>query len=420
LSTWRLLFGISIFWLALSVLFDGINGVLLPTRLLQLGNGDASATVLGFTTFVGLLAAALIQPIAGAFSDRRRGRWRRRPGVILGAAFALIGLLGFGGSSSLILLLAAYLLVQVAASVAQASQQGFIPDVVPAHQRGFASGWKSFMDFGGSLIGFAVIGVFLGSGDTEGAVVAVGVIVITACVLTLVLAVEPEAEARPETDRPSAAATVINAFRVDPQAHRSFLWLVASRFLFLLATYAIGRFLLFFVADRLGLGAEEAAARTSGLLVGLLLVTILAAPLAGWVADRLGRVPVMVAGSMLSAAGAVFLMGATNEAQIFGFGSAMSVGSATFAGASWALMADLVPRTEAARFFGLANLGNAGAAAGAGLFGPLIDASEHMAPGMGYPGLFAAAAVLFVASGFVAVRAGAPQTKEVRLESETG
>jgi hypothetical protein len=44
------------------------------------------------------------------------------------------------------------LLVQVAASVAQAAQQGFIPDVVPPERRGTASGLKGFMDVGGALL----------------------------------------------------------------------------------------------------------------------------------------------------------------------------------------------------------------------------------------------------------------------------
>src|SRR5215207_1920699 len=70
----RLLFGISIFWLALSVLFDGINTLVLPLQLGVLAGQNNQATLLGFLTFFGLLAGALIQPIAGSFSDQLQPR----------------------------------------------------------------------------------------------------------------------------------------------------------------------------------------------------------------------------------------------------------------------------------------------------------------------------------------------------------
>src|SRR5215210_6727120 len=78
----RLLLGISIFWLALSLLFDGLNTLVLPNQLLILagdrGNAMGKATVLGLLTFVGLLAGMIVQPMAGAWSDRMRPRWGRR------------------------------------------------------------------------------------------------------------------------------------------------------------------------------------------------------------------------------------------------------------------------------------------------------------------------------------------------------
>jgi MFS family permease len=76
----------------------------------------------------------------------------------------------------------------------------------------------------------------------------------------------------------------------------------------------------------------------------------------------------------------------------------MSLGSAAFAGGSWALLADVVPKQQSARFFGLANFSTAGAAATAGLFGPLIDWVDRLSPGMGFSALFILAAVSFLTS----------------------
>lgn len=74
----RLLFGISVFWLALSILFDGVNTLVLPLQLSLLFDQNSQATALGLLTFVGLLVGALIQPIAGAFSDRWHPRLGRK------------------------------------------------------------------------------------------------------------------------------------------------------------------------------------------------------------------------------------------------------------------------------------------------------------------------------------------------------
>ena len=84
------------------------------------------------------------------------------------------------------------------------------------------------------------------------------------------------------------------------------------------------------------------------------------------------------------------------------FGGLMALGSAAFAAANWALTADVVPPAEAARFFGLANFGTAGAAAAAGLFGPVVDWANAIGPGAGYGYtlLFVASAFVFIASAF--------------------
>src|SRR5215211_5375392 len=126
----RLTLGISIFWLALSMLFDGINTLILPLQLTQLNNQHSQATVLGLLTFIGLLAGALVQPIAGAFSDRLRPLLGRKGFIGIGVLLSLASLSLFVISHSLPALMIGYLVVQASASLAQAGQQGLIPDLV--------------------------------------------------------------------------------------------------------------------------------------------------------------------------------------------------------------------------------------------------------------------------------------------------
>lgn len=398
----RFMLGISLFWLALSMLFDGINTLVLPNQLTGLVGEGRQATLLGLLTFFGLLAGMLVQPLAGTISDRTRMRWGRSGIIGLGLIFILVSLAIFGLFRSLAGAILGYLAIQVTASIAQAGQQGFIPDLVSRQQRGVASGWKGFMDIGGAMLGFVVLGQLLGSGHTGLALAAIGLTLVVAYLVSVALAKEDWKAARPTQNEKAGsrpANALADAFRLDLRQNRSFAWLVLSRFLFLLGTYAVGRFLLYFVADRLGLEANQAAEEAGNLLALLALISILAAPPAGWAADRLGRIPLMLAGAVMSASGTLFLMAANTWLQILLFGSLLSLGSAAFASANWAMTADLSPSAESARFFGLANFGTAGAAAAAGLFGIVIDGANRLSPGWGYSALFLAATLASLAAG---------------------
>ncbi len=390
----RLLLGVSIFWLALSLLFDGFNTLVLPHFLLGTNSIWGKATALGLITFFGLLLGMLVQPIAGSFSDQVRPRRGRRGAIALGTALILAALVVTAVSRHLFVVIVGYMLLQAALSVAQAAQQGLIPDLVPINLRGTAAGLKGFMDVGGALLGFILLGELLEAGQPATAIAIMASVLVAACLLTLVLVREPVQR----TAAPPRRVTLADTFRVDPRAHRAFVRVVLARFLFLVGTYAVGRFFLFFVADLLGLDPGRATEQAGALLAALTLITILAAPLAGWGVDRFGHLPLMLAGAGLSALGVLLLTVAGTALHILLCGGLMAVGSAAFASANWALTADLVPPAEAARFFGIANIGTAGAAAAAGLFGPLIDWANNLAPGVGYVALFVAAALAFVAS----------------------
>ena len=407
----RLLTGISIFWLALSMLFDGINTLVLPFQLSKWTDTQSQATILGLLTFIGLTAGALVQPVAGAVSDRLRSLLGRKGMIGIGVLLSLISLTFFALVTSLIAITIAYIAVQVSANIAQAGQQGLLPDLVKEHRRGLASGLKGFMDIGGAMLGFLFLGQLLGSGQTALAVgVTASTLLITYLAATLLT---PEDKRGNQIVLPRRTGFK-QIFQIDPTKENAFVRLLIARFLFLLGIYATGRFLLFFVAERLGLEANQAAEQAGGLLAALALITVLASPIAGWLADRAGRLRLMVAGSALGGISALLLVWAGGFSQILLFGGLMSIGSAAFTGGSWALIADLAPKHESARYFGLANFSTAGAAACAGLFGPLIDWVESVAPGNGYSILFIGAALAFLASAMPVRNSLLSEVKNVR------
>jgi MFS family permease len=399
----RLLAGISVYWLSLSFLTDGLTTLVLPNDLERYA-GESKATALGVLTFVGLSAAMVVQPLAGALSDRIRGLGGRRGTIGLGLALTLpaLALYAVGGLAAVA---AGYVLTLCAASVSQAGQQGFIPDLVPRERRGLASGLKGFMDLAGATLGFVLLGQAVGAGGSRSGLLVIASVLVAGYLLTLALVREPRV--------PSAAPSprLRGTFRIDRREHRTFVLLVTARFLFLLGAYIVGRFFLFFVGDRLELDPARAAEQAGALLGALTLVTLLAGPAAGWLADRIGRSRVMSWGALLGAAGPVLLLWAREPWHILLFGSVMSLGTAFFTAANWASTADVVPPAEAGRFFGLANVGTMGAAAVAGLLGPLVDLGNRQEPGAGYGIALTAAALAALAALQVVRRLAAAERR---------
>ena len=88
------------YWVGLSFMWNGLHVIILPAVLLHFVPDAQKNTYLGLLTFTGLVIAALLQPVAGAWSDRWVSRWgRRRPLIVLGTVFDFVFLafLGWGG-----------------------------------------------------------------------------------------------------------------------------------------------------------------------------------------------------------------------------------------------------------------------------------------------------------------------------------
>lgn len=383
----RAVLGVSVGWIGISMIADGVPALLLPHQLLAAGVADA--TTLGLTTLVAIGVAALIQPFAGRWSDRV-GRF---PVIAAGGAVAV------GGLGLLLAPTTATIGCVVAlagVSIAQAGHQALLPDRIGRPWRGRAGGLKSAFDVAGAFVAFLLLAALVGSGAATLAALVLGAALLTGFGLAFMLL---------------ATAEPRRMARADPSGtgpHRSLLVLVAARFLFLLGIYVVGRFLLVFVAGRLGLGADEAGGQAGLALAVLALVTVVASLPSGWLADRLGRRPLMLAGGLLGAAGIGLMPAASSIEVVIGFGALMAIGSAAFGSASWAMLADITESAHSGRLLGLANAGTAGAAALAGAFGPIIDAA-------GFGPAFGVAAACTLTGGLLAWQLTEPDPQTATL-----
>jgi maltose/moltooligosaccharide transporter len=348
-----------------------VPSVLLPYDVLRDGGG---ASEIGLITLAAIGIAALIQPIAGTLSDRRG----RVPVIAAGVAIAALGLAVLAGGATAI----GTVVALAGVAIAQAAYQALMPDRVPAAGRGRASGAKGFFDVGAAL--------------AAGATGIASLVLMTGLAVSLVVGMVLVGSG-------ANASNGVGATPSEPtRLPISLVRLTIARFLFLLGIYAVGRFLLLFSADRLGLSPDAAAAETGAVLAVLALLTAVAALPSGWLGDRVGRRPLMLAGGAVAATGIAGLPLASSLASIVVMGSLMAIGSAAFGSGSWAALADASVGDQSGRRLGLANLGTAGAAAAAGLFGPLIDGADRLVPGTGFALAFGLAAIAVVAGTAVA------------------
>lgn len=389
----RTLFGVSVAWVGISMVADGVPALLVPHQIAASGR-DASE--LGMLTLVAIVLAAAIQPFAGAWSDRVG-----RPAAMgAGLVVAATGLALIVVPSAL---LAGTVLALVGVSVVQAGYQGLLPDRVPRGLRGRGAGAKGLFDVGGAFLAFAVLAGVLAAGETAVAASVLGAgLLVSIGIAAAVLGGRPRGTPAPRGDW-------LRRLR----APAGLTQLIVARFCFLLGIYAVGRFLLLFIAERQGITADAAAGEAGAALAFLTLVTAAAALPGGWLADRVGRPPLMLWGAAVAAIGIGSLPLAASTGLLLAFGALMALGSAAFGAGSWAMLADLSEGGDAGRLLGIANFGTAGAAAAAGLFGPVIDIANAMMAGTGYTVAFLLAAGATALGGLLAWRLGAPATPDL-------
>jgi len=379
---------ITIYGFALSALWSSLHSIVLPLRLLDLVPEAEKNTRLGLLTFTGLLLAMIIQPIAGAISDRSGFRWgRRRPYILIGSLIGILLLPGLGLFHSYIVLFLIYCLLQMTTNTAQGPYQAFIPDLVPQGRKGLASGVKSLLEIIGGIAVVRLIGYLMGNYTPgEGAfwlwlVLAVLAAVLLGAMLATIVTVK-EVPGRASAAKLPVWKILAHSFRLDARADRDFIIFLVSRLLIFMALATIQTFALFYLRDVIGLANPATA--TADLLIAAGIGMLLAVYPAGRLSDRSGLRPVVISSGLLGAGGVLVIFWASNYSMVIVGGAIIGVGTGAFMSSNWALATDLIPCGEGARYLGLTNVATAGGAALARLIGPVIDYFNRYDAWLGY------------------------------------
>jgi MFS family permease len=389
---------LSAFGFGITGLFLALDTVILPVLVLGIAPEHLKNTYLGVLGFSGLAMSAVAQVVIGGFSDHTHSRWGRRvPYLMAGCALACVGAVGIGLAHSYLALLGAWLFLQVALSIGYGPYQALIRDLVPVRRIGVASSLKVLSEASGGIGFVAVSGTFLGYQAIGGnaslwlwitlALLAGTLVMATAITSAAVRGGEKATETRdggwPRWQPPGSLKL--------PQIS----WLLMSRMLMVTAMTSFQTYGLFFLKDVVGLENPAQALGHMVLAVGATLV--LSVYPAGWLSDRIGRKPVVMAGALGAAISTAGILAAGTSTQVLIIGIVMGFSVGALLSAGWALVNDLGTTGREAQYMGVVALSTAGGALLAKALGPVVDLLNHASPGSGYTTLLIGCGVLLLA-----------------------
>ncbi|GAA4978399.1 MFS transporter [Kineococcus glutinatus] len=314
-------------------------------------------TVLSVVTGAQGLFTLLAFPVLGRLSDRTRSALgRRRPYLLLGAAAILAGAVLMVLADSTALLTLAGLVTTLGTGAVVMAVTSVVADQLPPDRRGPASAIVSLSTGLGALVGLG-IGQLVHTSLTAQILLpaAVGAVGVLAMALTLREAPSTGAEREP-LDLRAAFGT----FWVNPLRHPDFGLAWTSRLLVFCGVGALNAYQVFYLL--MGLHVDGAAIAASVLATVLVVnaVSLVLAPLAGKLSDRIGRRKPFVGVSA-----AVLALGLVLVTRVDSFGeyllatAVVAVGQGIYFAVDLALVTQVLPDPDnPAKDIGIMNLAN--------------------------------------------------------------
>ncbi|HEX9337162.1 MAG TPA: MFS transporter [Pseudonocardiaceae bacterium] len=363
--------------------------VLLPEQVAAI-DPAAKVSGLALVTASGAAVALVVNPLAGALSDRTRSKLgRRRPWVLGSAVLGAVALVLLGVQSTVAGVAIVWCCAQLCLNTQLAALIAAVPDQVPSRQRGLVSGVVGLAQPLGVAVGVAVVSRIVTS-PAVGYDVVAAVLLLTA--LGYVVAVR---------EPPLSRAPASDGFWVSPRRYPDFAWAWVSRLLVNLSQALGIGYLIYFLQDVVRLPRDQAAQGVALLVAvytGALLLTVVAA---GWLSDRLRRRKIFVVASAAVIAVGTGLIAAwpTWTAAVIA-AAVQGLGFGVYVAVDVALITQVLPTTAGrAKDLGILNIANTLPQ----LIGPVIAATLITQAG-GYRGLFAGAAVLTLVGGTLVTR----------------
>lgn len=352
---------ISAYWLGLTAI-DAAVGLFITNRLefdhlVPKDDVGKSMLMIGVG---GAIVGIIIQPTVGYISDYTVSRWgRRKPYIVFGSLLDVVFLLGIAMGSSVLMLAAFFLLLQVSSNIARGPFQGYVPDLVAEPQVGMASGMVGLMQVAGNVTGFLLVALSVGLGVMPLSLVAVALVELVT-MASVVLKVGKGMPPKPRRGK-SWSTIAREAWATDILRERSYVWLLVSRLFFMVAGSLLVNFVVIYLARAYGMSKAEANSMYVAVLIVALAANVVAILPASRLSDRVGRKPLIFAACAGGAVGAA-IIALTPSIPIAIVGAALfGAANGSFLAVDWALMTDIIPRASAGRYMGMSNVASGSA-----------------------------------------------------------
>ena len=220
-----------------------------------------------------------------------------------------------------------------------------------------ASGLLGLMRASGVIAGYFIVSTGASTGDYGLPFLLIGVMEVSLAALTVLL-VREGPTGRPREGR-SWFAIAKEAWGTDVLRERSFLWMSATRMLFLMGPSAFINFSLFYVRDTLGQSGEDLELWIRVGLAAMVIGTVLGTLPGAKLSERIGRKRVIWGAAAVASAGIVVVAAAGSPTMAVPGLVLIGLGSGAYMSVDWALMTLVIPKIASGRYMGLANIANA-------------------------------------------------------------
>jgi len=354
---------ISALWFGIQAVWSAILGVFLQSRVAELRPAD-DVRAYAWIAAGGALVAAGVQVGVGFWSDRHLTRsGHRRAFYTWGIAVAVAALLAFFAAPTFLVLVVAFVGLQIGMNLAGGPYQAAIPDAIGEEAQGNASAWMSAASFAGSVTGLIVAATLHG--------------LAAAFALSAALLGGATAALTHLRTLPAATARTVR-LHVSP----AMLTILLSRAAINVGFYTLLGFLFFFVRE--SLHVADARTTTGVLFLAFTVSGVGGAALAGRAADRYDkRVVISVATAAIGVAVGAFAF-APNVPVALAAAIASGCAWGALFTADWAIAYAILPRGAMAAAMGIWNLAAAVPQIVApAITAPLVTTFDARSPGLG-------------------------------------
>ena len=338
-----------------------VNGGLLAAMILTMSlkaaivGGDQATTVFSIAELFASIFALVGYPVIGRLSDRTLSRFgRRRPYLVIGAVLILLGGFAILAATSAFVLTVGISLLMLGSVTSLVACLAVVPDQVEPAKRGMPSAMIGL----GTPVG-ALVGLFLAQLVAPNLALMIMVPTGLSALASLVFAAVLKDRQLDPAERPAfRAKDLLGTFWVNPFVKTSFGLAWISRLLLFLGVAAVNAFQAFYLIMAQHVSPAEVAGKIFQATLVLTVMSLVFAPIAGKISDKVGaRKPFVIASAIVFAIGLALVAQATTFTGFLFAIAVMGLGQGVYFAVDFALVTQVLPdQTNPAKDLGIMNL----------------------------------------------------------------